>query len=176
MKHVSHNGRTGTSVSGAGGCELSFNKQYTVAGATLPYYLDPSTTLPNADQMATDGTPGWEDWDEDGNPGITGVCNGTIMGEVYTAAREWHSLSASVPDISSMFRLEMNWDQEPNVMAFDGSPFLGSSAVRAADAKLHFAEMARLTDEQASGDDTTLCKRILELAPMLTAEASASVM
>ena len=60
----------------------------------------------------------------------------------------------------------------PNVMAFDGSPFLGSSAVRAADASLHFAQLARLQDDQATGDDAAICKSLRTLAPMLTPEAA----
>jgi hypothetical protein len=172
IKHVSHNGRTGTSTSAAGGCQVEFAEQYTVGGATVPYYLDPATTLPTVDQMATDGMPGWEDWDEDGKPGITGVLEGTITGEIYTAAREWASYSGSVPDVGSAFKLALEWDQEPNVMSFEGSPFLSSSAVRAADASLHFVELARLSAEQASGEDLALCQRLVALAPTLTPEAA----
>lgn len=176
MQHVSHDGRTGSSVSDGSGCQVDFDKQYTVVGATLPYYLDPSTVLPNADQMATEADPGWEDWDEDGKPGITGYCNGTIVGEIYTAARDWNVLTGSVPGVGSVIKLSVEWDQEPNVMAFEGSPFLGSTAVRAADPTGHFVELARLNDEQASGDDSTLCQRLIDLAPSLTPEASESVM
>jgi len=172
IKHVTHDGRTGTSASAAGGCQIAFAEQYTVGGATVPYYLDPSTTLPTVDDMATGTMPGWEDWDEDGKPGITGILEGTITGEIYTAAREWASYSGSATDVSSVFKLAMEWDQEPNVMSFEGSPFLGSSAVRAADASLHFVELARLSADQASGEDLALCQRLVELAPTLTPEAA----
>jgi hypothetical protein len=172
IKHVTHDGRTGTSVSAAGGCQITFAEQYTVAGATVPYYLDPSTTLPTVDDMATDTMPGWEDWDEDGKPGITGVLEGTITGEIYTAAREWASYSGTAAGVSSVFKLAMGWEQEPNVMSFEGSPFLGSSAVRAADASLHFVELARLSADQTIGEDLALCQRLVELAPTLTPEAA----
>lgn len=172
MKNVSHNGRKGTSVKGASGCTINLDKQYMVFGATLPHYLDPSTTLPSAEEQAMDGKPGWEDWDGDGNPGITGVCSGTVTGKIFTAPREWGVLSGSVPDVSSLFKLSMSWDTEPNVMSFDGSPFLGASAVRAADNTLHFAQFARLKDDQVTGDDAALCKRLVMLAPMLTPEAA----
>jgi hypothetical protein len=171
-QHVSHNGRTGRSVSAANGCMVTFDKQYMVFGATLPHYLDPVNPLPSSEEPATNGKPGWEDWDGDGNPGITGICSGTVTGKIFVAPREWSTLTGSVPNVSSLFKLSMNWEQEPNVMAFDGSPFLGSSAVRAADASLHFVQFARLSDDQASGDDAALCKRIVELAPMLTPEAA----
>jgi hypothetical protein len=172
LEHVTHNGRKGTSVSAAAGCQISFAEQYTVGGATVPYYLDPSTTLPTVDDMATDTMPGWEDWDEDGKPGITGVLEGTITGEIYTAAREWASYSGNAADVSSLFKLAVEWDQEPNVMSFEGSPFLGSSAVRAADPSLHFVQLARLSAEQASGQDLALCQRLVALAPTLTPEAA----
>jgi hypothetical protein len=171
MGRVSHNGRKGTSRHDGDACQLQFEKQYTVAGATLPYYLDPSTTLPTADQMATDGNPGWEDWDGDGNPGITGVCSGTVNGRLYTAARDWVTLAGTVPSVESTFTLSMEWDQEQNVMAIEGSPFLGTEAVRAADPSLHFAQFARLSAEQAAGDAAALCMRLVELAPQLTPEA-----
>jgi hypothetical protein len=168
MKNVSHNGRTGSSVATSGGCKVDFAKQYTVVGATLPYYLDPSTTLPTADDMAGGGKPGWEDWDSDGNPGVTGVCAGTVTGKIYTAAREWSTMTGVVPNVASVFELPLDWDEEPNVMAFDGSPFLGSSAVRAADASLHFVQFARLQPNQVSGDDAALCKSLVALGPTLT--------
>jgi len=172
MKHVSHDGRTGTSVSAAGGCQIELAEQYTVGGATVPYYLDPSTTLPTVDDMATGTMPGWEDWDEDGKPGITGVLEGTIAGEVYTAAREWSRFSGTATNVSSLVELRVQWDQEPNVMSFEGSPFLGSSAVRAADASLHFVQLARLSADQASGEDLAMCQRLVELAPTLTPKAA----
>ena len=172
MKNVSHDGRKGSSVKAANGCKVSLDKQYMVFGATLPHYLDPQTTLPSAEEKAAGSTPGWEDWDNDGNPGITGVCSGTVTGKIFTAPREWVTLSGTVPDVGSVFKLSMTWDQEPNVMSFDGSPFLGATAVRAADASLHFAQFARLKSDQATGDDAAICKSVVALAPLLTPEAA----
>jgi len=172
MKNVTFDGRTGTSAKAANGCKVSFDKQYMTMGATLPYYLDPATPLPSAEEKASGSTPGWEDWDSDGNPGVTGTCSGTVTGKIFTASREWTAISGTASDVGSIFKLPLQWDQEPNVMAFDGSPFLGSSAVRAADPTSHFAQFARLKAEQAPGDDATICKSIVELAPTLTPEAA----
>jgi hypothetical protein len=173
MARVSHDGRTGRSVSTPDGCQIELQRQYTVAGATVPFYLDPSTKLPDAEDMASATSPGWEDWDWDGHPGITGVCAGTVSGRLFTAARDWVTLSGNVANVAlPVFRLEMDWDQEQNVMAFDGSPFLGTSAVRAADSRLHFAQFARLTEPQAAGDDQEMCSQLVELAPTLTPEAA----
>lgn len=170
--HVSHDGRTGTSVASGGSCQIAFAKIYSVQGASLPYYLDPSKPLPNAEDEATDGMPGWEDWDGDNNPGVTGVLSGSVAGKIFTASREWDAMTGMVPDVRSRFRLPLSWDQEPNVMAFEGSPFLSATAVRAADASLHFAQFARLEPSQLTGDDTSICRSVRELAPTLTPEAA----
>jgi len=172
MRKVVYAGRAGTSVKAASGCKIELAKMYTVLGATVPHYLDPSVPLPTAEEKATDAKPGWEDWDGDGNPGVTGVLSGTVSGKIFVATREWTLLTGTVPDVSSGFTLSMQWDQEPNVMAFDGSPFLGAEAVRAADATLHYAQFARLTLDQASGDDAAICKNVIQLAPTLTPKAA----
>jgi hypothetical protein len=172
MRKVVYAGRKGTSVKAANGCKVDIAKLYTVYGATLPHYLDPSVPLPSAEQKATDTTPGWEDWDNDGNPGITGVLSLTVTGKIFVATREWTSMSGTVADVGSSFELPLIWDQEPNVMAYDGSPFLSSEAVRAADAQLHFAEFVRLKPDQATGDDDAICKSLRELAPTLTPKAA----
>lgn len=165
-------GRKGTSVMTASGCQVDFAREYSVLGATVPHYLDPTTLLPTAEEMAAAGRPGWEDWDGDGQPGITGTCAGTVTGKIFSAVREWTSLSGVVPDVRSRFTLPLSWDSEPNIMAFDGSPFLGSSAVRAADPALHFAQLARLQPTEAVGDDATICNAVIALAPTLTPEAA----
>lgn len=174
MARVQHMGRTGASEEVSGGCLVSLAKWYTVRGATLPYYLDPSTTLPTAEEPATDSTPGWEDWDMDGNPGITGMISGVVTGKIFTAPRQWTQISGTVADVTSLIRLPLMWDQEQNVMSVDGSPLLTSSAVRAADPALHFTQFARLQDGEAVGDDTAICAAIVQLAPTLTPEASGS--
>jgi hypothetical protein len=174
MARVQHMGRAGASEEVSGGCQVSFDKWYTVRGATLPHYLDPSTTLPTAEEPASDSTPGWEDWDMDGNPGVTGVISGVVSGKIFTAPRQWTQISGTVADVTSLIRLPLMWDQEQNVMSVDGSPLLTSTAVRAADAALHFTQFARLQDGEAVGDDAAICAAIVQLAPTLTSEASGS--
>lgn len=169
---VQYAGRTGTSEATSGGCQVSFQKWYTVRGATLPHYIDPSIELPSAEQPAMGASPGWEDWDMDGNPGITGVISGIVSGKVFVAPRQWTSLTGSVPDVSSGFRLPLQWDQDPNVMAYDGSPLLASTAARSADATLHFAEFARMPAVPALGDDAAICASVTKLAATLTPDAA----
>jgi hypothetical protein len=172
MTRVQHMGRAGTSEEVSGGCQIALDKWYTVRGATIPHYLDPSTTLPTAEEPASDAAPGWEDWDMDGNPGVTGAISGVVSGKIFTAPRQWTQMSGMVPDLASSVRLSLMWDQEQNVMSYDGSPLLASSAVRAADPTLHFSQFVRLQDGQAVGDDAAICATVVELAPTLTPEAS----
>jgi hypothetical protein len=173
IPRVSYVGRMGTSEEVAGGCQVAFDKWYVVRGATLPYYLDPSTTMPEAETPAMGDTPGWEDWDNDGNPGVTGTISGVVSGKIFCAPRQWTQISGTAADVSSVFRLEVMWDQEQGVMAVDGSPLLSSQAVRAADAKLHFTQFARLQPDQGVGaDDAAICASVVALAPTLTPEAA----
>lgn len=172
LAKVSFRGRKGTSTQAAGGCKVELEKWYTVLGATLPHYLDPTVPLPTANDRATGATPGWEDWDGDGQPGITGVISGVVSGRVFAAPRAWTALSGTVPALGSRFQLPMQWDQEANVMAVEGSPLLAAEVARAADPKLHFSEFARLQPDQATGDDAAICQSIVALAPSLTPTAA----
>lgn len=165
-------GRTGTSVpANDGGCRIHFDRFYTVRGATLPYYLDPSVPMPTLEQRGTDSAPGWEDWDEDGNPGLTGYVSGVVTGQIYVAPRRRTELEGTAPDLSSTVTLSMQWDQEPNLVSYSGSPLMTSQAARASDPSLHFAQIARLTSDQATGDNAAICAAIHELAPSLTPKA-----
>jgi hypothetical protein len=167
-ERVSFTGLQGSSVADAGGCKVDFGEWYTVIGATNPYYLDPSTTLPSAEEMASGDTPGWEDWDGDGNPGVTGQVSGIVTGKIFCAPRMRTSHSGVAADINAAFTLVSQWNSEQNVMAYDGTPLLASESARAADPSVHYAELARLADDQATGDDKAICNSILELAPVLT--------
>lgn len=169
---VKYEGRAGSSTSVDGGCQVKFDKWYTVIGATSPYYLDPSVPLPSANEMASGDKPGWEDWDGDGNPGITGVVSGIVTGKIFVAPRMWISINTVVPDVTTAPKLITEWNSEQNVMAYDGTDLLSSQAVRGADASKHFTQMARLADDQAVGDNAAICKSVLALAKTLTPEAA----
>lgn len=180
MKRVVVTGRTATSVMSSGGCDVHFAKWYTVRGATVPYYVeDPSRPMPTVNQQASaDGsTPGWEDWDGDGNPGLTGTISSTaVNGKIFTAPRRWDDPHGTVTDVKSTFKLSLaGWGQEQNVMQTDppNNIILGMSATVANDPMLHFVGFARLAADQATGDDATICSQIMKLAPTLTPDAAA---
>lgn len=168
---VRFDGRTGSSIKAANGCKIDFARWYTVRGATLPHYLDPANALPSAEQKGMGSTPGWEDWDNDGNPGYTGVLSGTVTGKLFLAPRQWTQLSGTVTSLDGIVKLPAQWNQEQNVMAYDGSPLLASESAKAADPNLHFAQLIRLQPDQATGDDTAICDGIIKLAAMLTPPA-----
>jgi hypothetical protein len=173
---MSYAGRGVSSTPSAKGCDVHFAKAYTVRGATLPYYLDPKNALPSAGQPASGSMPGWEDWDNDGQPGVTGLLSGPgATGRVFVAPRQWTELSGTVPNTMTSMRLALDWDQEQNVMAYDPSwnVTLGTPSSRHPNNSLHFGEFMRLADAQATGDDNAICDAVIKLAPMLTPAASA---
>jgi hypothetical protein len=172
-KHLRLDGRTGTSVPTSDGrCKVQFNRAVTVRGATVPYYLDISNPLPTLEQKATGGTPGWEDWDGDGNPGVTGNLSGTVTGQLYLTPRRWDMLGGTVPDVSSKITLREKWGNEAGLVSYNGSEMLASDSAVAADPTLHFVQLARLASNQATGDDLAICAAVRKLAPSLTPEAS----
>ena len=88
-----------------------------VVGATTPFYADERNALPTIDQPATDTEPGWEDWDEDGNPAVSLHVSGLVEGERYTALRSFILWSGSIPSGAMTFRLPVSdWGQEESVL------------------------------------------------------------
>jgi hypothetical protein len=172
LTKVMQTGRTFTSTTTASGCSVSFEKYYVVLGATVSFYLDPSQTLPTASQQATSTTPGWEDWDNDGNPGFTLNTTGLVTGQLYMATRRWTLWSGNVAAGASTFKLADDWSNETDLLGYNGSPLLTAASSRDNDASLHFIEFARLTATQATGDDATTCTAIRSLASSLTPSAA----
>lgn len=162
-----YKGRKGKSTKSANGCEVSFEKRAFVRGASVPAYLDLSIPLPTLPEKATDDEPGWEDWDNDGQPGVTMKVSGTISGALYTATRTWTEYKGVVAANARSFRLPLSWAQERVNYGYT-SEQLATPADRDPDAAQHLAEYARLADDQATGNETAICKAIRQLAPTLT--------
>jgi hypothetical protein len=167
-------GRTGTSQPTASGCAVSFAKFTMVVGATVPYYQDQSNALPSPSTQASSGTPGWEDWDNDGNPGYTMNVTGLATGQLYIATRRWNQWSGTVAAGSNTFTIPDNWNSESDLLGYNGSSLLTetSAGTKDNDASLHFVTFARLAPTQATGDDATICSSVRTLAPMLAPEAT----
>jgi hypothetical protein len=176
LTHDTQTGRTATSttMSSGGGCSVSFDKRYMVMGATVPFYEDPNQMLPTSSQQATASSPGWEDWDQDGNPGYTVNVTGFVTGQVYLATRGWSVWSGTISAGASAFKLADKWNSEQSLLGYNGSSLLtaATSATPDNNSSLHFVQLARLDASQATGDDATACAAVRSLAGTLTPDAS----
>ena len=155
------------------GCQLGIEKRYTVRGATVSFYMDPSQPMPSASQQASGTTPGWEDWDMDGNPGITLTVGegGTNIGELYCAQRDWNQFAGAVPAKSTKFSVPATWGSEQDPLGYSGSSLVTQASTPDSDPTQNYAWFAQLAATQATGDDSTICAAIRSLVPMLTPNA-----
>lgn len=174
MTNNSMNGRKGTITPTSSGCSVSFEPSVTVDGATVSYYRDPSVALPGMADQASGSTPGWEDWDADGNPGISYHLSGIATGAVYVSARHTNTWAGTIHGTTPPFTVPDTAKHEEDLLGYDGSPFLTTTSSPSSDPTLKFAEFARLDDTQATGDDTTTCTAVRALAPTLTPNGDAN--
>lgn len=172
LTHDIDTGRRGTMTVTASGCQLDVEKRYTVRGATVSFYSDVSQPMPTVSQQASGSTPGWEDWDNDGHPGITLAVSGLATGHLYVAQRDWNQWSGAVAARSTTFSVPVTWDSGQDALGYDGSSLVTQSAVPATDPTLHYVWFARLGPTQATGDDTAVCAAIRSLVPTLTPDAT----
>ena len=178
LTHDSDTGRKGTMEVTSSGCQLSGEKRYTVRGATVSFYSDPNQAMPTASQEAsTDGgsTPGWEDWDNDGFPGITLTVSegGSPLGQLYCAQRDWNQFDGPVAASSTKFSVPVTWAPDQDALGYNMSmsSLVTQSSVPDSDASQHFVWLAKLDATQATGDDTAICHAIRSLVPTLTPDA-----
>jgi hypothetical protein len=176
MKQVRYDGRKGTSREDGEQCQIAFDKAVLVRGATVAAYRDLTRPMPELEQSATDTDPGWEDWDEDGKPGVTMRVSGTIWGSIYEASRTWSEYSGTSPRDAGSIRLGNRWGQERVTLGYDDSPLLVYEAIRDPDDAEQFVELTRLLPGQATGDDAARCQAIRELAPTLTPNANKTML
>jgi hypothetical protein len=168
----SHAGRRGTVTASGAKCTVSFERAYSVVGATTPYYANPSIPLPSLEQRASGSTPGWEDWDGDGQPAASLNVSGIVAGTRYTVLRVWNDWKGTIAANASSFKLSVpDWGQDEAILGATND-LLKMTGVPVADAKLHFAQFAKLVPEQVQGDAVAVCANIRKLAPSLTAEAN----
>jgi hypothetical protein len=175
LTHDSDTGRKGTMSVTASGCRLAIEKRYTVRGATASFYSDPSQMMPAASQQATGDTPGWEDWDMDGNPGITLVISegGSNLGDLYCAQRDWNEFDGPVAYGATNFRIPVTWGTEQDALGYSGSSLVTQPAVPDSDAAQNYAWFAKLGPTQATADDDpTICAAVRSLVPTLTPGAT----
>jgi hypothetical protein len=171
LVHDSDTGRMGTMTATATGCQFDLAKMYTVRGATLPYYADPTTTMPTPMQQATGSTPGWEDWDGDGNPGITLTVSGAATGHLYCAQRDWNQYSGAVCNNATTFQVPATFDTGQDVLGYDGSSLITESSEPDPDPTMNYVWFAKLAPTEATGDDTAICASVRSLVATKTPNA-----
>jgi hypothetical protein len=172
IENNSHAGRRGTVARNGDGCDVSFERAVIVLGATTPFYADEANPLPALEQPATETRPGWEDWDEDGNPAVSLHVSGLVEGSRYTALRAYSVWDGAIPAGATTFQLAVSdWGQEEAVLGVTAE-VLKQTGVPDADRAGHFTQLARLTPGQSAGDDAAVCATVRQLAPTLTPDAS----
>jgi hypothetical protein len=153
-------------------------KQYAVRGATVSYYQAAALpTMPTVSQQAMGSTPGWEDWDMDGNPGITLVVTGVATGSLYVAQRDWTQYadsSGTIPQSAAKFKAALTWNSEQDVLGYSGSSLITQSSTPDSDASLHYGWFGKLADGQATGADADICAAVRTLKDTIVPEANAN--
>jgi hypothetical protein len=164
----SHAGREGRVVSDGSRCTVTFDRAYSVVGATMPYYSDATIALPTLEERASGTSPGWEDWDEDGQPAVSLHVSGLATGERYTVLRAFSDWSGTISAGATTFQLAVpDWGQDEAVLGAT-SDLLKQTGVPDPDRTGHFVQFAQLTPEQVQGDDETVCATVRRLYPTLT--------
>jgi hypothetical protein len=168
----SHAGRLGKVTSSGTSCSVSFDPAFTILGATTPHYANPSNALPTVDQQASGSTPGWEDWDNDGKPGISFYVSGFASGARYSVQRVFNDWTdGTYSPGATAIKLNAVTQQDESVLGAT-SDIIKTLSVPDTDPSFHFTQFARLGADQVQGDDTALCAKVRELAPTLTPEAN----
>jgi hypothetical protein len=171
LKYDSDTGRTGTMEVTPSGCELSFEKRYTVRGATASYYQDPSTTLPTVSEKASPSLPGWISWCNASNPGITLAITGTASGDLYCVQRDWNEYSGAVAPDTTTFQIPVTWNSDQDALGYTGSSLITMQDEPDSDPSQHYVWFAKLDSTQATGTDTEICAAVRGLVSVLTPDA-----
>ncbi len=178
-------GRAGRYESdGAGGCTLSFEDMAFVRGATIEFYgelkpgyetMDPTTEqlfvhelpAPGSDEAVYDGggtlvSPGWEDWEPDGNPGVRFVVDVFLFGgSRHSVQRELISYGGTTPADATEFTVGVSFPSQEEIVHQSDNDFLASVATlnRTADHRIVFEKVpASYRVGGADGDFETCLK------------------
>jgi hypothetical protein len=174
IQRNSSRGRTGRFVREGDRCRLQFAREYVVRGATLPHFADPARKLPGRTEQAQGGQPGWEDWDGDGQPGISlKVTSPLASGTLYTCQRDWTEYDGLVEPGARKLKLAVRYggEQVPLGRSMGAAQAIESSSTPSSDPSAHFVWLHRLDDGQAVGDDAAICEAVRSLRATLVPEA-----
>jgi hypothetical protein len=195
MCMVDSNGRQGTAQLNGDDCEVRFDTRYTVRGLSpMEHWLDddwapaegmvasspnlPAPDMPNCtcDGNACEcddngrydpgtGTPGWDDWDQNGLPGIT-ILPGRDN-RWYVHMRDWDRYLGTVPAGSAEaplddLELEVEWWNAQGLMAYtEGSIVADEQPHLEAD---HYVTLRRIdAPDRNALDDDALCEIVRDM-------------
>jgi hypothetical protein len=168
----SHAGRTGQVSASGANCSVSFEPTTTILGATVAHYSDINNDLPTVNEQASGEEPGWEDWDNDGKPGISFYVTGFATGTRYSVQRVYNDWTdGSYAPGAKLVKLVAVAQQDESVLGAT-SDLIKTLSAPDSDPSTGFTQFARLDTTQAQGDDAALCATVRELAPTLTPEAN----
>ncbi len=175
LMHDTSTGRKGSMVKEGTQCHLKLDKEYVVRGATVSYYLDPATKMPDKTMKADGSKPGWEDWDGDGNPGISfKVTSALASGTLYVCQRDWTVYDGLVPTGQDKLKVSITFgsEQVPLGRSAGSASALESASSPSSSAAQHYAWFHALTPGQAVGSDAEICASIRALKDQLVPEAN----
>ncbi|HMI89432.1 MAG TPA: hypothetical protein VK550_35400, partial [Polyangiaceae bacterium] len=152
LANVSSAGRTGTFVKQADKCHLTLPVEYVIRGATVSHYRDPANPLPVMGSAAAGPggmPPGWEDWDNDSNPGFSLNINSPLAkGTLYLATRDTNAIDNVTPLSSAVFKVLMTFTtlQATLGTAPGSSPLITSGGTPWDGPDSHFTYFMKLQD------------------------------
>jgi hypothetical protein len=164
-------------ATGSDECYLQVEQRYLVRGATVDYFIDPAVDLAEAAEPATDTTPGWEDWDEDGHPGVTFTISGLASGAIYVVQRDWNEYEGLTPRGADKFRVDVTWNTEQVTISKEPPQLPSADSVSSTEPGDNFIWFARLDgveqwDVADDADVLTVCARVRELKDQLLPEGN----
>jgi hypothetical protein len=133
-------------------------KTWEVLGVTRSHYLNPKIPMPDVNQPAKDGQPGWEDWDKDGNPGLTLEITGFASGQTYVIKRSWDSAQGVVEPGADKIKLALQGEEFQTKL---GGNVKDPGNALAANPDEHFIWMKRVPGPVVLGStDQETCEKV----------------
>jgi hypothetical protein len=178
LANMSSTGRTGTFVKEADKCRVKFPIEYVIRGASVAYYQDTSHPLPAMGSPAAGpmgNPPGWEDWDNDTNPGFSLVINSPLAkGTLYLCTRDSNTIDGVGPLSSALFKVPMVFTTSQSTLGISAgsSSLITNGGSPYNDVNAHFIYFMKLQDNQAVGTDTQICEAVRTLKDSLPGDAN----
>jgi hypothetical protein len=159
--HSKMQGRQGVDSvqTGSSQCQLTIGQGAMVEGATYLYFKDFSHPLEEAKVRAQGTNPGWEDWDEDGSPGVTYSIG---EGDLYIVRRDLADYRGSTEQNATKFKLNVNSQRQQLVISANPTGVEWPKFAPLSDQKENFIWFARVDgaaewDIPYDSDDLTIC-------------------